>query len=397
MCAPAATASCCCRWGWSPSPCSRSASRPSRSIPSITLAAAFAFAAVIAPTDAIAVTAIAGRLGLPRRVVTILEGESLLNDATALVALNASIARDRERRLPRRDRAGLRDRRRGRRRAWASSTGLRRLVGALAAALGGARHQPDAGHPVRGIPARSAAARLRRAGGRDRRALPGLPRPRGLVGRGTGGRAAQLAHDPVPARERRVPVHRPEPQGDPRGRPQHRTGTSGRPWSSASASCSLSSLSRFAWVMGTTLLYRKGPQRLRERSWPWRNGIAVSAAGVRGVVTLAAVFLLPPETPSREYLQFLAFVVVVASPARRAGAPGDHPHAEAPPAQLRSGAHRAASPDGRGAAGGHRSAWTRSRSRTTSSASPICCAPTPASSVRRSTRTVRPPRSRSSS
>ena len=61
-------------------------------IPTITLAAAFAFAAVVAPTDAIAVTAIAGRLGLPRRVVTILEGESLLNDATALVALNASIA-----------------------------------------------------------------------------------------------------------------------------------------------------------------------------------------------------------------------------------------------------------------------------------------------------------------
>src|SRR5215207_296976 len=61
-------------------------------VPSITLAAAFALAAVIAPTDAIAVTAIAGRLGLPRRVVTILEGESLLNDATALVALSASIA-----------------------------------------------------------------------------------------------------------------------------------------------------------------------------------------------------------------------------------------------------------------------------------------------------------------
>ena len=47
--------------------------------------------------------------------------------------------------------------------------------------------------------------------------------------------------------------------------------------------------------------------------WSWRNGVAVSSAGVRGVVTLAAVFLLPPETPSREYLQFLAFVVVVAS------------------------------------------------------------------------------------
>lgn len=47
------------------------------------------------------------------------------------------------------------------------------------------------------------------------------------------------------------------------------------------------------------------------RSWSWGNGIAVSAAGVRGVVTLAAVFLLPEDTPSREFLQFLAFVVVV--------------------------------------------------------------------------------------
>ena len=48
-------------------------------------------------------------------------------------------------------------------------------------------------------------------------------------------------------------------------------------------------------------------------AWAWGNGVAVASAGVRGVVTLAAVFLLPPETPSREYLQFLAFVVVVAS------------------------------------------------------------------------------------
>ncbi|WP_235559428.1 cation:proton antiporter, partial [Microbacterium sp. Leaf351] len=61
-------------------------------LPAVGLAAAFAFAAVVAPTDAVAVTAIAGKVGLPRRVVTILEGESLLNDATALVALNAAIA-----------------------------------------------------------------------------------------------------------------------------------------------------------------------------------------------------------------------------------------------------------------------------------------------------------------
>lgn len=53
--------------------------------------AAVAIGAVVAPPDAVATTAIARRIGLPRRVVTILEGESLLNDATALVALRTAI------------------------------------------------------------------------------------------------------------------------------------------------------------------------------------------------------------------------------------------------------------------------------------------------------------------
>ena len=61
-------------------------------LPTVGLAAAFAFAAVVAPTDASAVTATAERLHLPHRVVTVLEGESLLNDATALVVLNTAIA-----------------------------------------------------------------------------------------------------------------------------------------------------------------------------------------------------------------------------------------------------------------------------------------------------------------
>jgi CPA1 family monovalent cation:H+ antiporter len=69
--------------------------------------------------------------------------------------------------------------------------------------------------------------------------------------------------------------------------------------------------SRFVWMVSTTALYRYGPRRLRSRGWSWRNGIAVSFAGIRGVVTLAAVFLLPEETPGRAFLQFLAFIVVV--------------------------------------------------------------------------------------
>src|SRR5437588_1996696 len=54
-------------------------------------APAFVLGAVVAPTDPIAATAIASRLGVPRRVVTIVEGESLVNDATALVLYRAAV------------------------------------------------------------------------------------------------------------------------------------------------------------------------------------------------------------------------------------------------------------------------------------------------------------------
>ena len=55
-------------------------------------AAAFALGAIVSPTDAIAATAIAQRLGVPRRIVTILEGESLVNDATGIVAYRIAVA-----------------------------------------------------------------------------------------------------------------------------------------------------------------------------------------------------------------------------------------------------------------------------------------------------------------
>jgi Na+/H+ antiporter len=61
-------------------------------LPQLAWWAAFAIGAVVAPPDAVAATSIARRIGLPRRVVTILEGESLFNDATALVALRTAIA-----------------------------------------------------------------------------------------------------------------------------------------------------------------------------------------------------------------------------------------------------------------------------------------------------------------
>ncbi|MEF9963669.1 MAG: Na+/H+ antiporter [Comamonas sp.] len=61
-------------------------------IPEIPLTVAFALAAVISPTDAVAVSAITRNLGMPAHTMHVLEGESLLNDASGLVALKFAIA-----------------------------------------------------------------------------------------------------------------------------------------------------------------------------------------------------------------------------------------------------------------------------------------------------------------
>jgi CPA1 family monovalent cation:H+ antiporter len=61
-------------------------------LPNVPLAMCFALGAVVAPPDAVAATAVARRIGLPRRIVTVLEGESLINDATALVTLRVAVA-----------------------------------------------------------------------------------------------------------------------------------------------------------------------------------------------------------------------------------------------------------------------------------------------------------------
>jgi CPA1 family monovalent cation:H+ antiporter len=61
-------------------------------IPQVPFAAALALGAIVAPPDAVAAVAVGRRVGLPRGVMTILEGESLLNDATSLITLRVSIA-----------------------------------------------------------------------------------------------------------------------------------------------------------------------------------------------------------------------------------------------------------------------------------------------------------------
>jgi NhaP-type Na+/H+ or K+/H+ antiporter len=61
-------------------------------LPDLNFAAAVALGAIISPPDAVAATSIGRRLGLPPRILTLLEGEGLVNDATALVLLRSAVA-----------------------------------------------------------------------------------------------------------------------------------------------------------------------------------------------------------------------------------------------------------------------------------------------------------------
>ncbi len=60
-------------------------------VPEAPFAACLALGAVVAPPDAVSATAVAERIGLPRRVVNLLEGESLVNDASALVLFRLAV------------------------------------------------------------------------------------------------------------------------------------------------------------------------------------------------------------------------------------------------------------------------------------------------------------------
>ncbi len=85
----------------------------------LTWPSAFVLGAIVSPTDPLAATAIARRLGVPRKLVTIVEGESLVNDGTGLVlyrvavaaVLTGSLLRAPDRRALRRRRGGRRRRR----------------------------------------------------------------------------------------------------------------------------------------------------------------------------------------------------------------------------------------------------------------------------------------------
>ena len=277
-------------------------------IPAVSLAAAFAFGAVVAPTDAVAVTAIAGKLGLPRRVVTILEGESLLNDATALVALTASIA------------------------AIAAPITPWTVAGdfALAVAVGAAVGLV-VGYVLSEIRRRLHSAVLDTSLSLVTPFIAFIPAE---LMHGSGALAVVVAGLLLGYRAPVVLSAEARIAESINWRTVQfllenavflfiglnlagvlegvvRTGPGF--WPTVAISFAVLGVvigSRFAWVAAVTAFYRYGPSRVQQRKWSWGTSLIVSSGGIRGVVTLAAVYLLPKETPDRELLQFLAFVVV---------------------------------------------------------------------------------------
>lgn len=277
-------------------------------VPGLPLASAFVLGAVVAPPDAVAAMAVGRRLGLPRRVMTVLGGESLINDAAALTTYRVAVA-------------------------IALGTGAAVLAGVgmfVLAAVGGVAVGLVIGwcvHRIRlwladslmesavGLLVPFAAYLLaEQVGGSGVLAVVvaglylGYRAPEGGFATRLQDQAVWNAADIVlesfvfaliglqlrsVASQVDVPV--------------------GSLVLAGVALVGVVVLARAVWVFPTTYirgaLFSLG--RRREPPVPWRYPVVVSWAGMRGVVSLAAAAALPTEFPGREIVLFLAFCVTV--------------------------------------------------------------------------------------
>jgi CPA1 family monovalent cation:H+ antiporter len=306
-------------------------------VPSISLAAAIALGAVVAPPDAVAATSIARRVGMPRRIVTILEGESLVNDATALVALSAAIAaltgtvtvgtvgRDFLVAVGGGVAIGLAA-------TWLLAQIRRRIEDPVLDTTLSFTAPFVAFLPAQAVNASGVLAVVITGLLLGHKA-PVLQSAASRIAESTNWRTVQFLLENTVFLLIGLQVKK--LVQDVAG-----TGLSATRVIVICAVVLVATIAvRVAYVMASTALYAKGPARLRGRAWPWSTGFVVSWAGMRGVVTLAAVFLLPAETPQREVLRLAAFTVVAGTLliqgttlpwlVRRLGLPGPDPAEDA--------------------------------------------------------------------
>lgn len=294
-------------------------------VPGVGWPAAFAIGAVVAPPDAVAATAIGRRIGLPRRIVTILEGESLLNDATALVALRTAIAA-----------GGIG--------ISAGEVALDFLVAAGGGVLVGfllflavaylRRHVTD---PVFDtglsfvVPFLAfIAAEEIHASGVVAVVIAGL-----LLGHKAA--IVQTAQSRIAERMNWRTISfvlentvflliglQAEWIFEDVGRSEL---SAGRIAAVCAATLVAVVVLRIVWVFfARYLLVRPGPDAATGLRPPWTYTFVLGWAGMRGVVTLAAAFVIPRDTPHQETLLLIAFTVVLLRPENQQGNHEDKKH-----------------------------------------------------------------------
>lgn len=281
-------------------------------VPGLPLAAGIALGAVIAPTDAVAASAVAHRVGMPRKLIRLIEGESLFNDATALVALRTAIA------------------------AIAGSVtilevGFDFVVAVVAGAAVGAVVGFVAGYVRARITDLVTDVALSFA-------VPFVSYLLAEVVHGSGVLAVIVAGIILGHKAPAIS------SGSARIASQHNWQTiqfllenmvflliglqlrwivqdvanSGMSPAVVVGICAAvlfaTIATRVLWLIGIGLLKRimrrLRPGRKKRHVWPWRYSAVLAWAGMRGVVTLAAAFVLPANTPNRAVLLLAAFVVV---------------------------------------------------------------------------------------
>lgn len=274
-------------------------------VPGLGWAGAFAIGAVVAPPDAIAATAISRRIGMPRRIVTILEGESLLNDATALVALRTALGASVAWHVVARD--------------FAIAAGGGILVGLLFfLVIGLARRHvtdpvldsglsfltPFAAYVVAEEIHASGVISVVVAGLLLGHKAPILQVAQSRIAERMNWRSIAFLLEGsvfllIGLQARSIIVAAGE--GDLGG------------WRIAMI-CALTLVAvillRIVWVFAARfLLVRPGPDPATGQKPPWTYTFLLSWAGMRGVVTLAAAFVIPTDMEHREVLLLIAFTV----------------------------------------------------------------------------------------
>lgn len=281
-------------------------------LPTLSWGAAFVLGAIVAPPDAVAATSVANRLNMPRRLITLLEGESLLNDATALVAYRVALVAALTGAFSLGEAAldfvwamiggiaiGLAV-------AWPTNKILRRLddtpvevlitfAGCFFTYLIAERLH------VSGVLATVALGLY--YGVHSSRTFSPKTRVRGLAVWEVVVFVLNSAVFILIGLQ--LPLVIADLSGEPLGQLL---------WAAVGV-CLAVIISRFAWLFPTTYIPRWLSPKLRQRdpSPPWQEVAVLGWAGMRGIVSLAAALALPASLPERDLILFLTFSVILAT------------------------------------------------------------------------------------